>query len=156
MQASDDTFPVHVAAKNTQVVEIPRQWTGFVQKLSGNPGDPATRCEISFDGQAGMTFFGVTYAYGNNGGVVIRSSPSNAQAGSLFRAEQVAPHSICMIDAGNHRVLHGTANGRPHVQREIHRFYRDFFETSEQGGILVDDPSHLVATRDRHLLLDFT
>lgn len=155
IQQTDDVFPIHVAAQNTQVVEIPRQWSGFVQKLSGTPGDPATRCEITFDGYAGMTFFGVTYAYGHNGGVVIRSSPSDVQAGSPFRAAQVAPDSLCTINATGQRVLLGTVNVQPYLQNNLHKFYRDFFETAEQGGIMYDDQANIVSTRNRHLLLDF-
>lgn len=154
-QGADDAFPIEVAAKHTQVVEMPNQWSGRVQRVTGTAQDPATRCDIQFGGYKGLTFFGVNYAYGNNGPAVIRSSPNGDTAGSPFRAMDVAPQQVIIRDAGGHRVLVGTEHVTNQQRLAVHKFYRDFFDHAEQGAIIADDESGVVATRDRHVLIDF-
>lgn len=155
LHGADDAYPIEVAGKHTQVVEMPPQWSGRVQRVTGVESDPATRCEIQFGGYRGLTFFGVSYAYGNNGPAVIRSSPSSEEAGSPFRAVDVAPPAISAHDASGHRVVVGTQNVTNQRRLIVHKFYRDFFDHAEQGAILANDESGIVATRDRHLLIDF-
>lgn len=152
---TEDVFPLEVSAKHTQVLEMPPQWLGRVQRVTGHVSEPATECEVQFGGYRGLNFFGVSYAHGNNGPVVMRSDPSGEQAGSPFLAAQVAPASITQRDSGGVNVVVGTEGVTNQRRLAVCKFYRDFFDHAEQGAIMTGDESATVATRDRHLLLDF-
>jgi len=156
LRGTDDAFPVTVQANHTQVIEMPLRWMGRIQKVTADPGTPATRCYVAFGGFKTFNFFHVSYVYGNNGPLVARAVPSDVQSGASFRALDVAPPSI-MGRAGNQTVyIYPTNTGTSVMRHSVTRFYRNFFSGPQFGAILPeDDAAASQVTRDRHVVLDF-
>jgi hypothetical protein len=148
-------FPVEVMGRTTQVVEVPPYWTGRVQKLTGEPQDPATHCELTFDGFADMTFFRVSYVAGNNGPALIRTRSGRMTSGSPFRALNHVPNILCTHDSGGERVIKGHDNLFAPHRVQLQKFYTDFFEGPHQGQVDPGNNHALQMTHEKQLLCEF-
>lgn len=148
-------FRFEIGRTLTQVIEMPRGWSGFVQKITGSLEDPATRAEVTFNSFQDMTVFRVSYVQGNNGPVVARAVTGGAYSGSRFVAAQVAPLDICVLDSGGGRVVCGTLGGVNARREAVRRFYRTFLENPRQGAFDPSDNSTWQLTPERRLLLEF-
>jgi len=153
---TDDTFPLTVAGNHTQIIEMPKKWAGFVQRMTDDLNTPATRAHVAFDAYRAFSFFYVSYVHGNNGPVLARAEPGGEQAGSRFMALDVAPPSILGTAPNKTQHIFPTWHGPNHRREAIVRFYRNFFNSPRQGAILsADEADASQVTRDRHIVLDF-
>lgn len=154
---TDDCFPVNVQPHQAQVIELPRCWQGAIHKQGLGQSGPATTCEVAFNRYQGFTFFKVSYVDGNNGPVVMRAVPSGVEAGSQFRALDVAPIAIMVPRGmGSARAILGTRERGPQ-RSAVARFYQEYFQHPRQGAILPDDESSVTqVTRDRCIVLEYT
>lgn len=153
---TDDTFPLTVAGNHTQIIEMPKAWTGFVQRLSDDLNTPATRAHIAFDAYRAFSFFYVSYIHGNNGPILARAEPGGEQAGSRFLALDVAPSSILGEAPNKTPYILPTWYGPNHRRDSIVRFYRNFLNAPLLGAVLAEDETAATqVTRDRHIVLDF-
>ena len=149
-------FPVDVASSTTQVVEVPPSWAGRVQKMTGREDDPATWCELVFDGFRGMTFFNVSYLHGNNGPVLMYPWQDSPRSGSALRAAQVAPQGATVRDHGGTEVVCGTVEGPSPRRALVRRFYHEFDFTPAHGAVVPADTDQATrATHERHIVCDF-
>lgn len=153
---ADETYPIEVHAQHTQVLEMPPVWSGRVQRVNDGQMELATRCEIQFGGYKGLTYFGVSYAEGNNGPVVIRGQQSGRQAGCHLQAARIAPEGIVQRLPNGEAAVYGTTHGPRQRRLAVRQFYRNFLESPEMGAITSEDVEATLATRDHHLLLDFS
>jgi len=153
---TDDTFPITVAANHTQIIEMPRAWAGFIQRITDDINTPATRAHVAFDAYKAFSFFFVNYVHGNNGPVFMQAEPSGVRAGSRLRAVSLAPPSILGTSPNKSQYVLPTWHGPNHRREAIVRFYQNFFSSPQSGAVLSQEEAEATqVTRDRHIVLDF-
>lgn len=148
---------VHVKAGATANIELPPNFSGRVQLMSGGgkADDCATWGEIAFQQWQDLTFYDVSLIRGTNAGLSMRASDGSSKAEIPANILEQAPEHIKVKDSGGKMVIKDTEGYDGGINEDAIDWLHHTVKLSDAyARNFENEATH--STTDTHMVLEFS